>query len=105
MRLRKAMYARAAIGFHGHLAEQLREFSGGASAQQIHLEVTFLRMHIAQRPGHIQAIGGSHDDRAQCIAFDAGGCAQARRCDRAIQLRQTGAQAQPDAGDGQHRDG
>jgi len=42
------MHAHALVGVDGLRSEQRRQLTGGAAAHQVHLEVTFLRMHAAQ---------------------------------------------------------
>ena len=50
------MRARRAIGRQRDGAEQLGELAGRAAAQQIHLEETLLRVHVAERPGQIAPV-------------------------------------------------
>ena len=58
-------------------AKQFGQFAGGGAAHEVHFEITFLRMHVAQRTGHIALVGRIHRHRAVGVARNADRCTQA----------------------------
>ena len=66
----QAMDADGFVLFHRHFTEQRRQLAGGRAPQQVHFEITLLRVHIAECAGRIGIIGGRDGDRAVAIAGD-----------------------------------
>jgi hypothetical protein len=87
--------ARATVDRHGGAAEQLGEFACRAAPEQIHFEVAFLRMHVAERPSGIGASACADRRRAERVAFDRNGLRDAVRCHFAVVTGQARAQCEP----------
>ena len=76
-------------------AEQLRQLAGRGAAHQVHLEIAFLRMHVAERAQCVGFVGGVDGDHAQRVAFDSHRRRQPVQRQFAVQRRQAAAQQPP----------
>lgn len=96
----QAMHAVALVQAHGLGAKQLGQLAGRCAAHQIHLEIAFLRMHVAERTHRIELVCCIDGDHAQPVALHADRRSQAAERAVAVQLRQAAAhqQIQPQAG-------
>ena len=90
-----AVHAPALVGLHRDRAEQPRQLAGRGAAQQVHLEVAFLRMHVAERAHGVGFAGGVDGHRAEGVALQGGFRRQAGQAHCAIQRRQARAQRPP----------
>ena len=90
-----AMQAMSLVGVHCDRAEQRGEFAGGGATQQVHLEVAFLCVHVAERAHRVGFAGGIDGHRAVGVARDGGRRGQPGQRLRAVQHRQAAAQQPP----------
>ena len=91
------MHAPRAIALQRLVPEQRGQLAGGRAARQVHLEEAFLRMGEAQPARHVQPRATLDDQRAERVAAQAHRRAQAGDRGVAVELRQAGAHAGPDA--------
>ncbi len=90
-----AVQAMSLVGVHRDRAEQRGQFAGGGATQQVHLEVAFLCVHIAERAHRVGFAAGIDGDRAVGVARDRGRRGQPGQRLRALQRRQAAAQQPP----------
>ena len=98
----QAMHAMFLVDIECDLAEQFGQLTSGRAPQQIHLEETFLRMHVAERAHRVGFVCGMDRDHAECVAFDVDGRGQAGYRDLAVERRQTAVQQPPAAREGEN---
>ena len=65
----QAVHAVLLVGVDGDRAEQLGQFARRGAAQQVHLEVAFLRVHVAERAHRVGLVGGIDGDHAERVAL------------------------------------
>jgi len=85
----------AAVGVQRNRAEQRGELPRRGAPQQIHLEITFLRVYVTERAHGVVLVPGVDGDHAQGIALDGERRGQAGQIDLTIELRQAAAQQSP----------
>ena len=105
------VYAPVLVQADGDGAEQLGQLARRTAAHQVHFEIAFLRVHVAQCTDGIGFAGRIDGDHAQGVALHADGRRQSRQVRLALQLRQASAQHPPcdqehqyDQGQQQQRD-
>ncbi len=97
------VHAHVLVGVDGHRPEHRRQFACGTAAHQVHLEIAFLCMHMAEGTHGIGLVVGSDGDHPQRVALDADRRGQPRQGLFALQFSQAAAQQQPqDQCDDQH---
>src|SRR5690606_8018777 len=84
-----------AIDVHRSIAEQLRQLACRAAAQQVHLEVAFLCVHVTERPCGVDAALRAYGCAAERIAFHLGRGMQLQACGHAIVPRHAALQHEP----------
>jgi hypothetical protein len=89
------------VGLQRALAEQSGQLASSGAPHQVHLEVAFLRVHVAQCTHGIGLAGGLNGDHAELVALDRHRRGQPGQGQLTIELRQTAAQQPPDGDDGQ----
>ncbi len=99
------VHAHALVGVDGHRPEQRRQFARGTAAHQVHLEITFLRMHMAEGTHGIGLAAGGDGDHPQRVALDADRRGQPGQGLFALQFSQAAAQQQPQDQCGDQHDG
>ncbi len=99
------MHAHALVGIDRFRPEQRRQLASGTAAHQVHLEVTFLRMHAAECAHRVGLAGGGDGDHAQRIALDGDRPGQPGQRMLAVQVGQAATQQQPQDQCGNQHDG
>jgi hypothetical protein len=75
--------------------EQFGQLARGGAAQQVHLEVAFLRMHVAERAHGVRLVRRFDGDHAELVALHRHGRGQAGERQLAVELGQAPAQQPP----------
>jgi hypothetical protein len=70
-------------------------FARRGTPQQVHLEVAFLRMHVAERAHRVVLVGGIDGDDAEGVAVDGDRCRQPGKRQLPLQRRQAATQQPP----------
>ena len=78
----EAMNANLLIDVQRARTDQCRQFTGGLTPLQIHLEKPVLRMKKTERAGHVFSRLACDRGNAECVAFDLDSGASIRRWPR-----------------------